>query len=59
MKLNDPGAGWHWDFGENKIRIDPKDLIEKPMDYLLFVISHEGGHRRITRADDIPPEIWR
>jgi cobalamin biosynthesis protein CobT len=59
VELNDPGAGWHWDFGENKIRIDPKDLIEKPMDYLRFVISHEGGHRRITRADDIPPEIWR
>ena len=58
VELNDPGAGWHWDFGENKIRIDPKDLVEKPMDYLRFVISHEGGHRRITRADDIPREIW-
>jgi len=58
VELNEPGAGWHWDFGENKIRIDPQDLVEKPMDYLRFVISHEGGHRRITRADDIPREIW-
>lgn len=59
VELNEPGAGWHWDFAENKIRIDPKDLVEKPMDYLRFVISHEGGHRRISRIDDIPKEIWK
>ena len=59
VELNEPGAGWHWDFAENKIRIDPKDLIEKPMDYLRFVISHEGGHRRISRTEDIPTEVWR
>lgn len=59
VELNEPGAGWRWNFAENKIRVDPKDLVEKPMDYLRFVISHEGGHRRITRADDIPKEIWR
>ena len=59
VELNEPGAGWHWDFAENKIRIDPKDLVEKPMDYLRFVISHEGGHRRISRTDDIPQEVWR
>ncbi len=40
VELNDPGAGWHWDFQENVIRIDPKDLLEKSMDYLRFVISH-------------------
>jgi cobalamin biosynthesis protein CobT len=59
VELNDPGAGWHWDFKENKIRVDPKDLLEKPMDYLRFVISHEGGHRRISRTDDIPVDVWR
>ena len=59
VELNQPGAGWHWDFGQNKIRIDPQDLVEKPMDYLRFVISHEGGHRRISRTADIPPEVWR
>ena len=59
VEFNNPGAGWHWDFVENKIRIDPKDLVEKPMDYLRFVISHEGGHRRISRTEDIPPEVWR
>jgi cobalamin biosynthesis protein CobT len=59
VELNEPGAGWHWDFAENKIRIDPGDLAEKPMDYLRFVISHEGGHRRISRTEDIPPEVWR
>lgn len=46
VELNEPGAGWHWDFEQNKIRIDSKDLLEKPIDYLRFVISHEGGHRR-------------
>lgn len=59
VELNDPGKGWHWDFKHNIIRIDPKDLLEKPMDYLRFVISHEGGHRRITRADFIPDDIWQ
>lgn len=59
IELNDPGAGWCWDFGKNKIRIDPKDLLEKPMDYLRFVISHEGGHERISRLGDIPQEVWR
>src|SRR3990167_9119550 len=59
VDLNQPGAGWHWDFQENVIRIDPKDLLEKPMDYLRFVISHEGGHRRISRVDSIPLEEWK
>ncbi|MBI5817078.1 MAG: hypothetical protein HZB09_01480 [Candidatus Yonathbacteria bacterium] len=59
VDLNEPGAGWHWDFQDNVIRIDPKDLLEKPMDYLRFVISHEGGHRRISRTDFIPLEEWK
>src|SRR5438105_346567 len=58
VELNEPGAGWHWDFAANKIRIDPKDLLEKSMDYLRFVISHEGGHRRISRTEFIPLEEW-
>ena len=37
VELNDPGGGWHWDFDQNVVRIDPKDLLEKPMDYLRFV----------------------
>lgn len=56
--LNEPGAGWHWNFEENEVRIDPKDLLEKPMDYLRFVICHEAGHRRISRMDQIPQEQW-
>lgn len=59
VDLNEPGAGWHWDFQDNIIRIDPKDLLEKPIDYLRFVISHEGGHRRISRTDFIPLEEWK
>jgi hypothetical protein len=41
IELNEPGGGWYWDFKNNIIRIDPKDLLEKPMDYLRFVISHD------------------
>ncbi len=59
VKLNEPGEGWHWNFQENEIKVDPKDLLEKPLDYLRFVTSHEGSHRRISRAADIPQEIWR
>lgn len=59
VELNEPGQGWHWDFKNNIIRIDPGDLLEKPMDYLRFVISHEGGHRRISRTDFIPSEQWQ
>ncbi|MEK9151578.1 MAG: hypothetical protein AAB547_03015 [Patescibacteria group bacterium] len=59
VELNAPGAGWHWDFKENKIRIDPKDLLEKPLDYLRYLVCHEGSHRRISRTDFIPLETWQ
>lgn len=59
VELNEPGGGWYWNFKDNEIRIDPQDLLEKPMDYLRFVISHEGGHRRISRTDFIPLEEWQ
>ncbi len=59
VELNEPGQGWHWDFKANIIRVDPKDLLEKSMDFLRFVISHEGGHRRITRTEFIPAEVWK
>jgi cobalamin biosynthesis protein CobT len=59
VELNAPGAGWHWDFKNNVIRIDPRDLLEKPMEYLHFVIAHEGGHRRVSRVDFIPSEVWQ
>jgi hypothetical protein len=57
VELSDPGTGWQWDSKKNKILIDTKDLLEKPMDYLRCVISHEGGHRRISRIDVAPEEI--
>lgn len=59
VELNAPGEGWHWDFAKNVVRIDPIDLLEKPLDHLRFVISHEGGHRRISRTEFIPTEVWR
>ena len=50
--LNESGGGWYWDSEENVIMMDPQDLLEMPMDYLRFTISHEAGHRRITRMSD-------
>lgn len=59
VELNEPGAGWHWNFAENIIRIDPNDLLERPIEHLKFLISHEAGHRRISRTDFIPLEEWQ
>src|SRR3989344_7083789 len=59
VELNEPGSGWHWDFEKNVIRIDPKTLLESPMDELRYLMCHEGGHRRISRAEFIPLEEWR
>ncbi len=59
VELNEPGAGWHWDFDKNVVRVDPKDLLEKPIEYLKFVMAHEGAHRRISRVEGvIPKEVW-
>jgi len=57
--LNRPGAGWHWNFKDNHIKVDPKDLLEKPLSYSRWVTAHEGGHRRISRTGFIPDEVWR
>ncbi len=59
VELNEVGAGWHWDFENNVIRVDPQDILEKSMDYLRFVISHEGGHRRTSRVDLISSVEWQ
>jgi uncharacterized protein with von Willebrand factor type A (vWA) domain len=54
-----PESGWHWDFEHNVVRCDPKDLLEKPLDYLRFVMQHEAGHRKISRVKGvIPDKIW-
>lgn len=59
VELNSPGGGWHWDFENNVIRIDPKTLLEGSLDELRYLICHEGGHRRVSRTNFIPLEIWR
>jgi hypothetical protein len=59
VELNQPGAGWHWDFKDNIIRIDPQTLLESPIGELRYLICHEGGHRRISRMNFIPLEEWR
>ncbi|MGD0328374.1 MAG: hypothetical protein ABSB00_01520 [Minisyncoccia bacterium] len=58
VELNTPGKGWHWNFAVNRVRVDPKDLLEKPLDWCRQTMAHEGGHRRVTRADFIPKDIW-
>lgn len=59
LELNDAGAGWHWDFENNVVRADPKDLLEKPENFSRFVMGHEAGHRRISRTGFIPLEVWK
>lgn len=59
IELNKSGNGWHWDFEHNIVRVDAGDLLEKPIDYLRFVIQHEAGHRLISRVHGvISDEVW-
>lgn len=53
-----PDSGWHWDFKDNIVRVDPDDLLERPIEYSCFVMGHEAGHRRVTRTHFIPREVW-
>lgn len=59
IELNSPGEGWHWDFKDNIVRVDPKDLLERPIEYSCYVMGHEAGHRRVSRTDFIPQEVWQ
>jgi cobalamin biosynthesis protein CobT len=45
--------------GSKFLQMNARDLLEKPMDFLRFVTCHEGGHARISRPEDIPPEEWK
>lgn len=58
VELNAPGEGWHWNFVINHVRVDPKDLLEKPLDWCRQTMAHEGGHRRVSRTDFIPKNVW-
>ncbi len=58
IKLGKPGSGWRWDATNNIIYADSLSLLNRSMDYLRYVISHEGAHRRISRADFIPIKEW-
>lgn len=58
VELNTPGEGWHWNFAINHVRVDPKDLLEKPLDWCRHTMAHEGGHRRVSRTDFIPKDVW-
>ncbi|TSA44272.1 hypothetical protein D4R49_00425 [bacterium] len=58
VELNTPGGGWHWNFAINHVRVDPKDLLEKPLDWCRQTMVHEGGHRRVSRTDFIPKDVW-
>ena len=57
--LNAPGRGWFWNAERPEIRVDPKDLLEKPLSYSRFAICHEGAHHRISRLEMIPKEQWQ
>jgi uncharacterized protein with von Willebrand factor type A (vWA) domain len=56
--LNQPGAGWHWNFSRNEVRVDPETLLKAPLDVSRAIFCHEGLHRRITPKDGVPAEDW-
>lgn len=58
VELNNPGGGWHWNFAINHVRVDPKDLLKKPLDWCRQTMAHEGFHRRVSRTDFIPKDEW-
>ena len=45
--------------GTEFLQMNAHDLLEKPMDFLRFVTCHEGGHKRISRAEVVPIEEWK
>ncbi|MBU2508835.1 MAG: hypothetical protein ABII13_00385 [Patescibacteria group bacterium] len=52
--------GWRYIFKPvNKIEVDPEDIREKGLDYCFGVIAHEGAHRKISRTDFIPKDVWQ
>jgi hypothetical protein len=57
VKLGMPGQGWYWDEERNEIRVDPGDLLQLSYDACRFIVGHEGGHRRISRAQVISERL--
>ncbi len=52
--LNKPGAGWHWNFEKNEVRVDPETMLKSPLEVSKAIYCHEGFHRRITPKDGVP-----
>ena len=46
--VNEPGAGWFWNYQRNYIRIDADALLHRPLEENRFFVSHEAAHRRLT-----------
>lgn len=52
--------GWRYKFRPiNTIEVDPEDVREKGLEYCLGIIAHEGAHRRVSRVDFIPKDLWQ
>jgi len=52
--------GWRYIFKPvNTIEVDPEDVKTKGLEYCFGLIAHEGAHRRVSRVDFIPKEIWQ
>lgn len=52
------GSGWHWDFVNNHVNMDAKDLLEEDEDVVRGVASHEGNHRSFSRPDYVK-DLWQ
>ena len=57
-----PGSGWSWHGIENRVRFDPKEILERGEageDVMKGKIAHEAGHRVITRHFRFIPDHVR
>lgn len=45
--------------GNEFLQMNAYDLLEKSMALLRFFTCHEGGHKRISRPEIVPLDIWR
>ncbi len=52
------GSGWGWDFANNHVNMDAKDLATEPEDIIKGIAAHEGNHRLISRPEHAQ-DLWQ
>lgn len=52
------GSGWYWDFANNHVSMDAKDIATEAEEVVKGVASHEGNHRFASRPEHVQ-DLWR